>query len=84
MTGAGMQGRYRIRVESYSGYKAGERPLWFIVGSRRIEVVEVEDRWYSPDASWFRVRGDDGAVYVLRRQEDAQEEIWTLESFRRA
>lgn len=79
-----MKQPFQIRVECYAGYKASERPLCFYIGSRRIEVVEVEDRWYGPDSSWFRVRGDDRSVYVLRCREDDQQESWTLESFRRA
>jgi len=70
-----------VRVEAYAGYKADERPMRFELGSRWLEVVEVSDRWYDPDAVWFRVRASDGAIYILRHAEPA--DLWTLESYRR-
>jgi hypothetical protein len=45
-----------------------------------VDVTEVEDRWYSPGATYFRVRLLNGERYVVRR-EDAQD-VWTLEAFR--
>ncbi len=56
----------KIRVESYDGYRAGERPLRFHLGRKRREVVEILDRWYGEDHDYFKVRADDGGVYVLR------------------
>jgi hypothetical protein len=69
-----------VRVECYSGHKADERPLRIILGAQTLEVAEVEDRWYSPGATYFRVRVPNGERYVLRR-EDAQD-LWTLTAFR--
>ena len=42
------------------------------------------DQWYGPDDIYFRVRADDGHVYILRHSQDVQEDSWTLECFRRA
>ena len=69
-----------VHVECYSGYKGDERPLRVQIDSQMIEVVEIEDRWYSPGATFFRVVLPNGERYVLRR-EDAQD-VWTLEAFR--
>jgi hypothetical protein len=71
-----------IRVECYAGYRADERPLRFELRGRSFEVAEVEDRWYSPGAVYFRVRSDDGNFYVLRHDEGA--DTWTLDAFRSA
>jgi hypothetical protein len=71
----------RIRVECYAGYKGAERPVRFHLSGREYAVEEVVDQWYSPEATWFRVRADDGNLYVLRRAEDPLEEVWTLEAF---
>jgi hypothetical protein len=46
---------------------------------RVLEVSEVLDRWYGPTGTWFRVRADDGNLYILRNTPEAG---WTLESFR--
>jgi hypothetical protein len=69
-----------VQVECYSGYKKDERPLRFILGERLFEVVTVDDRWYSPAASYFRVQADDGNVYVLRHDEGQDQ--WSLEAYR--
>lgn len=70
-----------IRVECYAGHKADERPLRFFAGGKTFVVEAVSDKWYSPDATYFRVTADDGNVYVLRHDESSDE--WTLEAFRR-
>lgn len=70
----------RVRVEAHSGYKANERPLRFWLEERCYQVLEVADRWYGPDYVYFRVRADDGCVYVLRLDERAGE--WDLASVR--
>ena len=49
-------GGMTVEVESYSGFKADERPLRFRLGERWLAVEEVVDRWYDPDAVYFRVR----------------------------
>ena len=73
----------RLRVECYSGYKADERPRGFYLGERRYQVEEVLDQWYSPEETYFRVRADDGDIYILRRNHEKDPgDAWTLESFR--
>jgi len=69
-----------IRVECYAGYRADERPLSFVLRGRTFEVAEVEDRWYSPGAIYFRVKATDGNFYVLRHDEGL--DVWTLDAFR--
>jgi hypothetical protein len=73
-----------LKVECYAGYKADERPLRFTpqaLDSRTYEVKEVLDQWYGVGYHCFKVRADDGGVYILRHHE--QEDLWTLDSFRR-
>ncbi len=69
-----------VEVQCYSGYKADERPLRFRLGERWLEIEDVDDRWYDPSATWFRVKADDGCTYVLRHAE--AEDVWTLAAFR--
>lgn len=73
----------QVRVESYSGYKADERPLCFYLRDRKYQVDEILDRWYGPDETYFRVRAEDGNIYILRHARAEPDETWTLESFRR-
>jgi hypothetical protein len=71
-----------IRVECHAGYRADQHPLRFLLRGRLFEVVEVQDRWYSPGTIYFRVRADDGNFYILRHDEGM--DVWTLEGFRAA
>ena len=69
-----------IDVESNSGYRADEQPVRFAIGGRTYDVIEIEDRWYSPRAMYFRVVASDGNRYVLCHDEEA--DLWSLEAFR--
>ena len=66
----------KVQVKAYSGYKADERPLEFCLGEHWRQVQEVLDRWYGPDYSYFRIKADDGCLYVLRLDETTGE--WEL------
>jgi hypothetical protein len=70
-----------VRVECYSGYRREETPRSFYLESRRIEALEVLDRWLAPDHRYFKLRGDDGAVYILRH--DSAAGRWELIFFDR-
>jgi hypothetical protein len=69
-----------LRVECYAGYKGDERPVRVLVGGEMTDVTAVEDRWYSPGSTYFRVLLVTGDRYVLRH-DDAQD-LWTLEAYR--
>lgn len=71
-----------VRVECYAGYKADERPARVLLDGQMVQIALVEDRWYSPGSTYFRIQLDNGERYVLRRQE--AQDIWTLEAFRAA
>ena len=68
-----------IEMECYSGYRADERPVRFVMSGRTYEVIEVKDRWYSPQATYFRVVASDGNLYVLCHNEGM--DLWSLEAF---
>lgn len=68
-----------LRVECYAGYRGEETPRRFFLADRRIEVSEIIDRWLAPDHRYFKVRGDDGARYILRQE--AASGQWQLTLF---
>jgi hypothetical protein len=72
----------KLEVESYSGRKADERPVRFRLGGHEHLVEEVLDQWYGPSDNYFKVRADDGNLYVLRRETSTSDGLWHLESFR--
>ena len=51
-------------------------------GERVEEVKMVEDSWYSPGATYFRVVVESGDRYILRH--DEVQDVWRLEGFREA
>lgn len=65
-----------LKVECYAGYRGEETPRRFVLGERCIEVELVVDRWLSPDHRYFKVVGDDGALYILRH--DVSSWKWEL------
>jgi len=65
-----------IRVECYAGYRADERPEAFWLCERRIAVREIVDRWLGEDHAYFKVTGEDGVRYILRR--DDRRDQWDL------
>jgi hypothetical protein len=69
-----------VRVQCYAGRKADERPIRFWLHEREYLVEEVLDQWYGPDDTFYKVRADDGNLYILRHNTSVDE--WTLESFR--
>jgi len=74
----------KLQVECYAGYKADERPVRFRSHgkhARTFEVAEILDQWHGLGYRCFKVRADDGNLYVLRH--DESEDLWVLDSFRR-
>ena len=71
-----------IRVECYAGHRGEEEPRAFWLGERRIEVVELLDRWLSPEHRYFKVKGEDGDTYILRYDETRDQ--WTLGAYTKA
>jgi hypothetical protein len=69
-----------VRVECYAGYRGEETPRAFFLGERRIDVVEVRDRWLAPDHRYFKIEGDDHGLYILRH--DVVSDKWELTLFK--
>lgn len=72
----------KVEVVCYSGYKGDERPVRFRLGEREYAVDGVLDQWYGPRDLYFKVRADDGNLYILRRHAATPEGEWSLEAFR--
>ena len=68
-----------IGVECYAGYRGEQTPQRLSIGERRVEVIEVLDRWLAPTHRYFKLRGDDGGIYIVRH--DVGGDIWELTMF---
>ena len=67
-------------VECYSGDKADERPVRFRLNGNDYFAEALLDQWYGPNDTYFKVRADDGNLYILRR-ESKPDGAWSLESY---
>jgi len=72
-----------IHVDCYAGAKGDEEPRRFVWNEQSVEVEEVVDRWYQiesqpewPRADYFRVRGSDQRLYLLKH--DLELDKWYL------
>ena len=68
-----------LRVEWCAGHRAEESPRRFFIGQREINVDEIIDRWLDPSCSYFKLRGDDGGIYILRYDHAA--DTWEMTLF---
>ena len=73
----------KLEVDCYSGRKADERPVRFRLDGKAYLVAEVLDQWYGPQDVFYKVRADDGNLYIFRQQKSAPDKHWDLVSFRR-
>lgn len=60
----------------YAGYRGEQEPREFSLGKRSVRVIEVVDRWIAPDHRYFKCRGSDGDIYILRQ--DTATDCWEL------
>jgi hypothetical protein len=70
----------KVKVECFRGLKEGERPVRFNLRERDYIVEEVLDHWDGPDGTYFKVRADDGNLYILRRRVTGGADEWSLQS----
>ncbi|MBZ5723296.1 MAG: hypothetical protein LAO03_23415 [Acidobacteriia bacterium] len=71
-----------VQVECYAGRIAEERPVRFRLEGHEYMVEEVLDQWYGPEHVFFKLRADDGNVYILRHETSVPDGEWDLVSFR--
>jgi hypothetical protein len=68
-----------VRVECHAGHRAEESPRRFFIGKRAIGVIEIIDRWLDPNYRYFKLRGDDDGIYILRY--DSHTDTWEMTLF---
>ncbi len=73
----------KLSVECYSGRKPDECPVRFWLEGKQYEVEAVLDQWYDLDGIFYKVRPNDGNVYIIRQRTSTPEGTWDLVSFRR-
>ena len=71
-----------VAVDCEASDRGEPAPRAFAIGTRRLAVAEVLDRWLAPDHRYFKLRGDDGDTYILRH--DMPTGAWELIVYARA
>ncbi len=71
-----MKDSFVIKVDCYAGHRAEERPLKFFFGERSIKIEDVIDRWLDPNHRYFKIKGDDKKIYIIRY--DVKKDQWQL------
>lgn len=70
----------KIVVKCYSGYRADETPRSIQFDTLEVAVKEIQDQWIGPDHRYFKILGEDEAVYIIRQ--DTVSLDWELTYFR--
>jgi hypothetical protein len=67
--------RMHVEVETHEA-QGMPMPRRIRLDERAIEVAEVLDQWFGADYRYCKIRGDDGALYILRL--DEKRFAWSL------
>ena len=70
---------FAVTVEADADPSGEPLPRRFRLGAREVEVGDILDRWPGADHLYVKLRGADGATYILRRDADGG---WRLALFR--
>ena len=70
---------FELEVDVPDGTLDSVSPERLVFGMRTVGVVDVLDRWHGTDHVYVKLRGDDGAVYILRL--DMGSGVWQLVQF---
>jgi hypothetical protein len=72
----------QVQVESYLDEDGVEKLRRIRFDDREIEVADNVDQWHGADYHYFKVRGGDANVYILRHNEARAD--WELTLYERA
>lgn len=72
---------FAVHVECSAGHRGEPTPTRFSFGGAPVEVAEIVDAWLAPNHRYFKLRGKDGACYILRH--DVATQRWQLTMYDR-
>jgi hypothetical protein len=77
-----MKQAFAAQVDTVRGPGGEPEPRRLRFGQRSVEIAEVLDRWPGASYRYLKLRGDDGATYILRHEEAGDR--WEVVQFIRA
>ncbi len=72
----------QVQVETYLDERGAEKLRRIRLDDRVVEVVANIDQWHGAGYRYVKVKGGDGDLYILRRDETAAD--WDLTMYQRA
>jgi hypothetical protein len=66
----------QIKVQTASLPGELENPVSFALLDRTFQVIEVEDSWHGADQAYYKIIADDGNLYVIKHDLDA--DLWEM------
>jgi len=67
---------FPVTVSCYASHRASVRPVVFTRDGVTHRVDTVLDQWHGPDHRYFKIRAQDGAVFLLQHALETDE--WEL------
>ena len=71
-------------VEIIVDTSTNAEPAEIVIDGNRFPILGVTDRWYDPDARYFKVAAANGYAYLLRQDLETQgwsvEHVWLLDA----
>lgn len=64
-----------------TGMNDAGKPHSFQIGEKEFFIREIMDQWYGKEHQFYKVRADDGNIYVLKHSPMTNE--WELEFFKK-
>jgi len=71
----------RVNVQTTADDRGDRIPRRILLDARTVYIDRVLDQWPGGDYRYFKVKGEDGNIYILRADERRRE--WDLTLFRR-
>lgn len=68
-----------ITVNCSAGIRGEDLPRQFNLVKKMINVSEILDRWIASDHRYFKIKGDDECIYIIRH--DTNTGLWELTLF---
>jgi hypothetical protein len=65
-----------VKVACEPDHRGEATPCRLAFDGRTVELTEVLDCWLGADRRYFKMAGDDGAIYILRH--DIARDLWEL------
>jgi hypothetical protein len=65
----------RVKIEAASDTDESPARIW--IKGIKLEILEIEDRWYSEEHSYYKIFADNARHYILKSTKN--DSVWTAQ-----